>query len=248
MNNLPVDAVFLDLDATILDEGYVVAASLAACRVIAAENPELDALALARANYEVWDAYWPEIELGWVLGTVSTDDLRHETWHRTLDRFGASSEKLIARASAVHHEFELAEYLPFDDVVPLVDELRGRGVRLVVITNGASDVQREKLDVLGLTDRFDGIIVSGELGIEKPDPRIFDAALAVAGVSADRAVHVGDSLRSDIGGALASGITAVWLNRTGAVRGPADPQPDLEIGSLDELIDALITPAVDNRP
>lgn len=235
MSDLRVDAVFLDLDSTILDESYVIAASIAACTVIAAEHPELDAAALGRANYEAWSAYWPEIELGWVLGTVSTDELRHETWHRTLDRFGASSEELIARASEVHHEFELAEYLPFDDVVPLIEELRGRGIKVVVITNGASDVQREKLEVLGLTDLVDGVVVSGELGIEKPDPRIFAAALAVAGVAADRAVHVGDSLRSDVGGALASGITAVWLNREDAVLGPDDPAPDLEVASLAEL-------------
>jgi HAD superfamily hydrolase (TIGR01549 family) len=230
-----LDAVFLDLDATLLDESYVVVASVATCRVIAGEHPQLDAAALAQANYEVWTEYWPEVELGWVLGTVSTDELRHETWHRTLDRFGASSEEIIARASALHHEFELAEYLPFDDVMPLINELRGRGVKVVVITNGASDVQREKLDVLGLTDLVDGVIVSGEFGIEKPDPRIFAAALAVAGVTADRAAHVGDSLRADVGGALASGITAIWLNRADAALGPNDPSPDLEVASLAEV-------------
>jgi HAD superfamily hydrolase (TIGR01549 family) len=230
------DAVFLDLDSTLLDESYVVVASVAACRVLGNEHPELDAAALAQANYEVWMRYWPEIERDWVLGALTTDELRIETWRRTLVRFGRDDDAVVARVAAVHHEFELAEYRAFEDVHRTVDALRDRGVKLVVVTNGASDTQREKLDVLGLTDRVDAIIVSGELGVAKPDPAVFEAALAAAGVSADRAAHVGDSLHADVGGARAAGITAIWLNREGIELPTAGVRPDRVIRSLDELL------------
>jgi putative hydrolase of the HAD superfamily len=230
------DAVFLDLDSTLLDESYVVVASVSACQAVAREYPGLDAAALAKANYEVWMAYWPEIEDRWVLGTYSTDELRHETWRRTLARVGRDDEALLARVIEAHHGFELAEYPAFEDVSAALDVFRSNGVKLVVVTNGASDTQREKLDVLGLTDRVDAIMISGELGVAKPDPRIFEAALSAAGVPADRAVHIGDSLRADVGGALAAGVTAVWLNRTGATRAATDPVPDFEVDSLAGLV------------
>jgi putative hydrolase of the HAD superfamily len=231
----PIGAVFLDLDATLLEENYVVVASVAACRQIAREHPELDAEALARANYEVWMRYWPEIEHDWILGTLTTDELRTETWRRTLVRLGSDDEAIVARVATVHRGFELAEYRPFEDVLPTLDTLRRLGVRLVVVTNGASDTQREKLDVMDITRRVDAIVVSAEVGVAKPDPAIFEAALAASGVRADRAAHVGDSLKADVGGALASGVRAIWLNREGAELLVDAPRPDHVIRSLDEL-------------
>jgi FMN phosphatase YigB (HAD superfamily) len=150
-----IDAVFLDLDATLLDENYVVTASVAACRQIAREHPELDAETLANANYETWMRYWPEIEPDWILGTLTTDELRTETWRRTLARLGSEDNAIVARVAAVHRGFELAEYRPFEDVLPTLDTLRRSGLRLVVVTNGASDTQREKLDIMDITRRVE---------------------------------------------------------------------------------------------
>ncbi|MGH9017220.1 MAG: HAD family hydrolase, partial [Acidimicrobiales bacterium] len=82
---------------------------------------------------------------------------------------------------------------------------------------------------------LDAVLISGEFGVAKPDPAIFAAAAAAAGVPLDAAWHIGDSLISDVAGARIACLGAgVWLNRTGAVH-PGEtvaPHPDYEIASL----------------
>ncbi|MFT2816978.1 HAD family hydrolase [Leifsonia sp. A12D58] len=87
------------------------------------------------------------------------------------------------------------------------------GVRFGVITNGDLAFQTRKMAGMGLTDRVEHLITSGELGIAKPDPRIFEAACEVFGVSPTAAVYVGDRLATDAIGAAAAGLTGVWLDR-----------------------------------
>jgi len=236
IDTLPVGAVFIDLDSTILDEAYVARASYAACVAVAGERPDIDPVALATANFESWIGYWPKAEIPWILGELSTDELRFETWRRTFERFGVDDAAFIEHVARVHYEIELGEYRAFDDVAGILDSAAAHGVKTAVVTNGASDTQREKLRILGLLDRFDALIVSADTGVAKPDPAIFERALGEVGVPAASAVHVGDSLRSDVGGALAAGVGAIWLNRDGASRGEDEPRPDLEVASLAEVV------------
>jgi putative hydrolase of the HAD superfamily len=235
MTTGPIRALMLDLDNTLLDERYVATASRAACDDVAAQHGALDTATLVTANAEEWRAYWPEVESAWTLGRLETSTLRAEIWRRTLDRFGLADEASVASAAASHHGHELRQYPLFDDALPLLESASRAGVLLAIVTNGASDTQREKLAILGIADLFDAIIVSGEVGAAKPDPRIFEVALATLEVDAADAVHVGDSLRLDVGGALAAGIHAVWLNRTGAARSALEPRPDREVSTLDQL-------------
>ena len=72
------------------------------------------------------------------------------------------------------------------------------------------------LDDLGLGRRFDAVVYSAAVGVEKPDPRIFLHALERLGVEPEDAVHVGDSAREDVEGALAAGMEALHLVRPGA--------------------------------
>lgn len=82
-----------------------------------------------------------------------------------------------------------------------------------IITNGPADVQRAKIDRLGIRELVDFVIISGEFGAAKPDPAVFHEALRLSGVSADEAVYVGDAPEFDIAGAAAAGIRSVWVNR-----------------------------------
>jgi putative hydrolase of the HAD superfamily len=231
-----VGAVFIDLDSTILDEAYVARASYAACVAVSGERPGIDPVALATANFEAWIGYWPKAEIPWILGELSTDQLRFETWRRTFERFGIDDRAFIEHVAKLHYEIELGEYRAFEDVAVILDSAAANGVKTAVVTNGASDTQREKLRVLGLIDRFDALIVSADTAVAKPDPAIFERALSEVGVSASAAVHVGDSLRSDVGGARSAGVGAIWLNREGASRGEDAVVPDLEVASLAEVV------------
>lgn len=111
----------------------------------------------------------------------------------------------------------------YPDVVPALAGARERGLRLVVVSNWDSSLP-EVLDRVGLREHVDGVITSAGSGAAKPDPAIFRAGLALAGVAAAAAIHVGDSLGEDVAGARAAGVRAVWLDRTGA--GRAQPAPD----------------------
>ena len=100
------------------------------------------------------------------------------------------------------------------------------------MTNGAPDLQREKLEGVGLVPYFTIITVSGEVGIGKPDPRIFAHTLTRLGVPPTEAVMVGNDLTRDIRGARQAGIPGIWVNRTGAADVAGDTPPDAQITSL----------------
>jgi putative hydrolase of the HAD superfamily len=90
--------------------------------------------------------------------------------------------------------------------------LRGEGIRLAIVSNFDSRLSR-LVDGLGLSPLVDSVIHSSRVGAAKPDPAIFRAALAALGVSAARAVHVGDRVDEDVAGAQAAGMHAVLLDR-----------------------------------
>lgn len=103
-----------------------------------------------------------------------------------------------------------------DDTLPCLTTLASRGVRLGIITNGERDFQTTKLDGTGIHDRFEHVVASGEVGVAKPDARIFHHACALFGVEPAEAAYVGDRLATDAIGAADAGLTGVWLARHGA--------------------------------
>lgn len=135
-------------------------------------------------------------------------------------------------------------FAPFPEVRTVLGELRARGLRLVVASNWDCSLGGV-LGEAGLRDLVDGVMTSAEAGARKPDPRLFQAALALAGCAPEEAVHVGDSPSNDVGGAVAAGMRAVLLERDGdrPDRVPADaaggPEPAARIASLAELPSVL---------
>ena len=106
-------------------------------------------------------------------------------------------------------------FRPYPEVVAALEAWRSRGVRLVVASNWDVSLH-EVLAVTGLASLLDGVVTSAELGIAKPDPRLLQAALEVAGVRADEALHVGDSVEHDVAAARAAGIEVALVAREGA--------------------------------
>jgi len=102
----------------------------------------------------------------------------------------------------------------FDDVIPALDELRRRDLRLAVVSNFDGRLTRI-CEGLGIANRFDAIVMSGRVGAAKPDPKIFSVALRRLGVAAREALHVGDSEKEDLAGAQACGLRALLLQRDG---------------------------------
>jgi putative hydrolase of the HAD superfamily len=120
---------------------------------------------------------------------------------------------------------------PFPDTVPALRALRAAGVKLVAASNWDVSLH-EQLERTGLTPLLDGALSSAEVGSPKPDPEIFTRALALAGARPGEALHVGDDLEADVGGALAAGLEPVLIDRDGSL---APPPGVRRIASLAEL-------------
>ncbi len=99
-----------------------------------------------------------------------------------------------------------------DGAVDVLKEIKKRGYILGCVTNGVSSLQNIKLDTAGIRDMFDVVVVSGDIGIYKPDRRIFDEAVRRAGVKNQEALFVGDHPINDIQGALGADMKAVRMN------------------------------------
>ena len=154
--------------------------------------------------------------------------------HAGIARSEATSAAL-EELHTYHSASNLWEYVP-DNVVPALVALRGRGLRLVVVSN-ANGTLRKHMDRLDLTKRFDVVLDSADEGVEKPDPRFFEIALARSGAAKDTTIHVGDLYYVDVMGARSAGLRGVLVDE-------ANLRPDADcprVRSLDELVKRIAT-------
>ena len=103
---------------------------------------------------------------------------------------------------------------PWEDAAPALAQLRAAGLRLVVVSNWDCSLP-EVLDGIGLGPLVDAVVMSAVVGAAKPDARIFQAALELAGCAPGEAVHVGDSPEDDQMGAIGAGLRGLLLDRRG---------------------------------
>lgn len=232
--------LLLDLDDTLLDGSLFPQSVVRTCEELASLRTGLEAMRLQEANHTVFGAYGPESHGAWTLGGLSGAELTLEVWRRTLQACGNHDDELAHFAAKTHLRFARESYQPFPDVAVLMSAVRQARVPIALVTNGAADTQRNKIEALGIASNFSALSISGETGIAKPDRRAFTVVLTALGVSGKSVWHVGDSLAADVAGANAAGLTSVWLNRDGSVRNKNDAQPDLEITSLSELTPYLL--------
>jgi len=164
-------------------------------------------------------------------------EFRREVWNQALCEVGMCDPLLADNLAAVYPLERRARYQPFPDVKPCLDALKP-DFRLGVVTNGPCDLQCAKLDASGLRSYFGAVVISREVGLLKPDPRIFALALEQLGTPAQESAFVGDTPKTDIVGAHAAEMKAVWLNRDNVPRQDG-MAPDVTINSLAELKSAI---------
>ena len=100
----------------------------------------------------------------------------------------------------------------FDDVIDVITYLKEK-YRLAILTNGSPISQRRKLESTGILNMFELSVVSGEVGIDKPDPRIFDVMCERLNVKPEDCLYIGDNYVNDVLGARNAGWNAIYLNR-----------------------------------
>ena len=150
---------------------------------------------------------------------------------------------MIAEETVVHNSFgQTVTADVIEGAFEVLERVKKDGYRAAVIANADSAGARNIIAYCGLEDHFDAIIISGELGIEKPDKRIFQAALDKLGIEAEDAVMVGNRINADIVGANRIGMKSVWFrwnDRYQEIIDSEDERPDFTIKSLSELPDIL---------
>ncbi len=154
-----------------------------------------------------------------------------------VQRFESWAERLNVPASDLNTAFlnAMADICaPLPGALALLSALKGN-TRLGIITNGFTALQQIRLERTGLRDFFDLLVISEQVGVAKPDKKIFDYALTQMGNPArERVLMVGDTAESDILGGINAGLSTVWLNAHGREL-PAGITPDKQVASLDEL-------------
>ncbi len=167
---------------------------------------------------------------------AGTSNKAEKAWWRELvrevfDRFNGMENFEIFFEDLYHSFASKDTWQVFEETEKVLQTLKDKGYYLAIISNWDSRLL-QICKSLDLERHFDAIHASALVGFAKPDPRIFQTALDHAGVLADEAVHVGDSVEDDYFGADALGIKAFFLDRTGDQRHPKVRT----IRSLDELL------------
>ena len=214
-------AILFDLDDTLYDlRSYWRERLRLALGLVQARYAQLDheALVLAALSERVFIEHWPDF----------------------LRRQGVDDEALIAEAHEVFRREWFERMALADDAASTLAALSSR-YRLGLITNGPSAIQRRKIEHFGLAEYFDALIVSGEVGVAKPDPAIFRLALERMGVEPVEALFVGDAPEYDLRGAAAAGVPFVWMNPGGEALPEGFTQPLARISRLGELPSLLET-------
>jgi YjjG family noncanonical pyrimidine nucleotidase len=226
------DWIFFDADGTLFDYETAEAAALQG----AFEACDLPFEASIGSLYsEINAAIWREFELG----EVSQAELKTKRFDRLFEAVGLEIDS--AAFSASYLEILAAQTILLDGAEDVLDRLAGR-VEMVLLTNGLAEVQQPRFSASTIRHFFSEIVISGEIGLAKPDPAIYDHAFNLIGdPPRHRVLMVGDNLGSDILGGANAGIDTCWYNPTGAANGHG-VEPDYEIRRLDELIDLVGEP------
>jgi len=254
-----IEAVLFDLDDTLIEEEDSAKWALAQTCLIAAARHGLDSRRLVDLVRQHAGDLWRSVDTitycravgissweGLWARFVGAEDpnlerlrswaptYRFKTWAAALNAFGIHDDTLASEVANAFPVIRNQRHVVLPGAVDILAALRPHA-KLAIISNGSPDLQRQKLRRSGLQKYVDTVIVSGEVGVGKPNPAIFQCALRSLDVQASKAVMVGDSLTRDVDGAQRAGIRAVWLNRR-AVR-PADAKvfPDAEIRELNDL-------------
>ena len=226
-----IEVVFLDAGGVLLNPDWERVSGILARHGISATSDqlkaaeqvakrEMDDAGVGHATADITEA---DGYLGWVLRATGLG-VDHEALHRAASDFDAE-----------HASDNLWSLMPAEVPVAL-KRLRNAGYRLGVISNAEPNL-RLRIAGAGIEPFFGAIVISQEVGSQKPDRAIFDVALTRMAIAADRAVHVGDFYSIDVLGARRAGIAPVLLDASGL-----SPDRDvIRVASLTELADSLTT-------
>jgi 5'-nucleotidase len=225
--------VLFDLDGTLVDTAAAERDAWPALAAVIGEHvPTLDPDELYHRYSTLFEPHWTDFLEGRI-------DFGQYRWNRLSEAIEPWSELNDGLFDAYRTEKRRAVDMlrPFPDAVSTLRAFREQRLRVGLLTNGPSWLQRRKLEVTELEDELDGIAISEEIGVAKPSPEAFERAAALIGVTVGEAAMIGDySPLYDIAGGLGAGLAALVLV-TGGLSVVADGVP--AVTTLSEVPAAL---------
>lgn len=215
-----MSAVSLDLDGTLVQYERSPGEVLQAC---------FDSLELNQP-FAVEDYYARFDEFARTCETM--DELRAECFAVLATENGYDRQLGRDVATVFSEERDQSNVTLLPAAARVLDDL-SRKHELAIVTNGTRDAQRRKIDAVELDQWVDTVIVAGHDTPPKPDPAPFERAVESLGTPPGTTVHVGDSLETDVAGAIAAGLDSVWIS------GGADPRgvkPTYVVPSIEDLL------------
>ncbi len=252
-------AVVFDLDDTLIWDERISRQVLRETAERAGREKAVDVARVAWAAREAMDVLWQAhapVERCESLGIVAFEGMwghfqgeddyqqhlqkwvpqfRTEVWGRALSAERVHDENLARKLGEFFCQRRRELQAPLPKAEEILHTLRQAGARLGLLTNGDSGLQREKIESSGLGIFFDAAIVSGEMGIGKPEPEIFHHLLGMLGVAPQESLMVGNSLSRDVVGGKRAGMHTCWLELEGEEEPVGLVEPDFTIHTLEEL-------------
>jgi len=226
-------AALFDLDDTLFDHWRGTQLALAAVRE---REPAFAVWSVEEleTRHRVVLEEWHQLVLH---GLASIDAARIGRFAELLAAAGADrAEERAVDVATIYRSQYATSWHPVAGARELLAAVKDAGLRLAIVTNNVIVEQELKLRHCGLDVYVDALVTSEEVGAQKPDPAMFDAALGRLDVDRSEAVMLGDAWHADVAGALAAGVRPVWFNRFGA----ASPDASVtELASLEPTEHAL---------
>ena len=234
-------AILFDLDDTIISfNGAADVAWDQTCRAFVKEvHPPFDTVSLLNSIHGVRSWYWGDPERHRV-GRMDMVQARRDIVKLALEKLSYTEAENAIRMADSYTRLQEELICMFPDSLATLEKLKELGIRMALITNGASEKQRAKIDRFSLTGFFEFCLVEGEVGYGKPDIRVFELALRKLGLYAREVWMVGDNLIWDIEAPQKLGIYSIWndYQAKGLPEGTS-VRPDRIINSIAEILQLI---------
>ena len=236
-----IKTVFFDLDGTLCDSDTAwSSAEKETFQLLCKQYPDVSEETVTNAWRTVHQRLFQQLDAG----KLSMAEVRDARFQCLFEELGLPADKVMEKLSDFFCSRYLTSLRLYEDVTVL-EKLTGYHVG--IITNGAhdehTDSQLSKVRHLGLIERIQSLTISGEIGVRKPNLKIFKVACERADVLPKEAVYVGDSVQNDIVGANRAnfGMTSIFINRKSEELIPqiTDERPDYAISNLHDVLSCL---------